>query len=143
VHHGIRGVTKSDVCGAGVSLSGNYRYSKYYEITDWDKGLEPYVVLPSSKASFYTYTGSLTTYPCTEGVTFIVYDEPVAIGYKDLSILKSAVANEPNSITFDGSISGADLDYQNNRPIQELNDRTVYKYDPALAELQPASNGRY
>ena len=119
------GKKDAEMCGQGTSLSGKYRYSKYYEISDWDTPLEPYTALLPANKAFYTYSGSLTTYPCSEGITFVVFEEPVMIGHKDLSIIRSAVANEPNTITM------KEGGYRNNRPVQDLIDsRPVYKYDP-------------
>ncbi|ESK86943.1 carbonic anhydrase [Moniliophthora roreri MCA 2997] len=39
----------------------------------------------------YAYTGSLTTPPCTEGVTFIVLDQPLNIDVKTYNSIKSVI----------------------------------------------------
>ncbi|KAK7032398.1 hypothetical protein VNI00_013146 [Paramarasmius palmivorus] len=53
--------------------------------------------------SLYTYTGSLTTPPCSEGVTFIVLEDPFSIDVKTYNVLKSVMKynsrylqNQPN-----------------------------------------------
>ena len=76
--------------------------------------------LPPSRA-YWTYSGSLTTYPCTEGVTWIVFEEPVRISQNDLMILRNAVKLNTNTI-IDGA-TGND-----NRPIQPLQSRTIRRY---------------
>ena len=36
-------------------------------------------VLPGNREHFYAYSGSLTTPPCTEGVQWIVFKEPIEL----------------------------------------------------------------
>ena len=62
-------------------------------------------LLPSSLA-YYTYSGSLTTPPCTEGVQFFILKEPVTISTKQLE-------------TF------VKLYPINARPVQPLNGRVI------------------
>uniref|UniRef100_A0A3Q3R956 Alpha-carbonic anhydrase domain-containing protein n=1 Tax=Monopterus albus TaxID=43700 RepID=A0A3Q3R956_MONAL len=47
--------------------------------------LEPFVLkdlLPSSLGSYYRYTGSLTTPPCSKVVEWIIFSRPVYVSYK-------------------------------------------------------------
>lgn len=67
-------------------------------------------LLPGSHQTF-RYTGSLTTPPCTEGVSWIVMQTPVQISADQLTLLQNV---------FNG----------NTRPIQPLNDRSILA-DPA------------
>ena len=76
--------------------------------------------LPPSRA-YWTYSGSLTTYPCTEGVTWIVMEQPVRISQNDLTILRTAVKSNPNTI-IDAATNN------DNRPIQPLKGRTIRHY---------------
>lgn len=49
--------------------------------------LEPFVLkdlLPSSLGSYYRYTGSLTTPPCSKVVEWIVFSRPVYVSYKQV-----------------------------------------------------------
>ncbi|KAH8367274.1 hypothetical protein KR200_008104 [Drosophila serrata] len=64
--------------------------------------------------SYYSYTGSLTTPPCSEEVTWIDFTEPIDITEKQLSAFRLLTASDDH--------------LKNNfRPIQPLNDRTLYK----------------
>jgi carbonic anhydrase len=62
-------------------------------------------LLPVSRAS-YRYTGSLTTPPCSEDVTWIVMSTPVTMSAEQVARLRSTLAG-------------------NNRPVQPLNRRAL------------------
>ena len=68
-------------------------------------------LLPSNRA-YYTYTGSLTTPPCTEGVHWFVMKEPVYISDSSLATHKRVITENSRIPT-------------NNRPVQPLNNRPV------------------
>lgn len=63
------------------------------------------VLLPGDRA-YFTYMGSLTTPPCTEGVLWLVLKQPVAISVEQLNIF-------------------ARLYRDNTRPIQRTSDRLI------------------
>merc|ERR1712062_856217 len=67
---------------------------------------------------FYRYSGSLTTPPCTEGVSWTIFMDPIPIHSSqanDFNYLVNIYAGERrNEILF------------NSRAIQKLNDRSVY-----------------
>lgn len=65
-------------------------------------------LLPSNK-NYYTYSGSLTTPPCSEVVTWIVMETPLEISQKQLDVFSSILI-------------------KNNRPIQPLGNREVYAF---------------
>lgn len=86
--------------------------------------INPYHGFFPGNSGRYIYKGSLTTPPCTEGVTFHIFDTPVVISHSDLAILrKTALGNPFPMVSQDGN---------SNRPTQELNGRTV-TYVPATA----------
>ncbi len=62
-------------------------------------------LLPAVQTT-YRYSGSLTTPPCSEGVSWLLMTTPVELSFAQLSTL-------------------AELFEANNRPIQELNDRPL------------------
>ena len=57
--------------------------------------------------SYYRFSGSLTTPPCTEGVRWLVLKQPVVASKQQIEALKNAVGQA------------------NNRPLQPLNSRVV------------------
>lgn len=58
---------------------------------------------------YYTYSGSLTTPPCSEIVTWVVMKDPISASAAQISALE-------------------DIMHENNRPIQDLNDRAISEY---------------
>lgn len=62
-------------------------------------------LLPAS-LDYYTYTGSLTTPPCTEGVQFYILKQPVSISAQQLAAFRT-------------------LYPMNARPLQPLNNRVI------------------
>ncbi len=62
-------------------------------------------LLPKSK-KYTTYSGSLTTPPCTEGVTWLVLNEPIEMSKKQIEAFGHIVE-------------------QNNRPVQPVNRRSL------------------
>lgn len=68
--------------------------------------LNPMGLLPSNRRAFFTYAGSLTTPPCSEGINFYVFKQPITISADQLAALKAIYAG-------------------NNRQTQDLNGRVV------------------
>ncbi len=62
--------------------------------------------LPAAQTTF-RYSGSLTTPPCTEGVSWLVMTTPVQASAEQLHALETL------------------FEHHNNRPVQELNDRPL------------------
>lgn len=66
----------------------------------------PLGLLPRNHHSHFTYSGSLTTPPCTENVRWVILEQPVALSQAQLD-------------TFGALYTG------NNRPLQNLNGRII------------------
>ncbi|KAJ4977884.1 hypothetical protein NE237_008664 [Protea cynaroides] len=64
---------------------------------------------------YYRYLGSLTTPPCTEGVTWTIIKTVMSISSEQVQLLRNAVNENAES---------------NARPLQSLNDRVIELYDP-------------
>ena len=68
---------------------------------------EPTIFLPAER-TFYRYDGSLTTPPCTQGVTWIVMQDPLFMSSGQLAGLQGIMG-------------------LNFRPVQPLNDRPIFQ----------------
>jgi carbonic anhydrase len=90
---------------AFAPIVANLPKAKGDEIVVDDLDVDATTLLPSSKKS-YRYSGSLTTPPCSENVTWIVMEKPVEIGKDQVDAFRAKVNG-------------------NNRPTQPLNGRAV------------------
>ncbi|XP_066051295.1 receptor-type tyrosine-protein phosphatase gamma isoform X1 [Chamaea fasciata] len=87
--------------------------------------LDPFVLrelLPTSLGSYYRYTGSLTTPPCSEIVEWIVFRKPVPISYHQLEAFYSIFTTEQQD-----HVKSVEYLRNNFRPLQSLNNRKVSK----------------
>ena len=71
-----------------------------------DIAFNPEQMYPKNK-NFYTYQGSLTTPPCSDNVTWVVFKDPITMSESEIEDIEKHL---PKS---------------NNRPVQPLNGRTV------------------
>ena len=69
-------------------------------------GIEETNLLPPTR-EYYSYSGSLTTPPCTEGVRWVVLKTPVQASAEQIATFKSRMGPATN------------------RPVQPLNARTI------------------
>ncbi|XP_017488485.1 PREDICTED: carbonic anhydrase 7, partial [Rhagoletis zephyria] len=130
--------TKYQTFGEAAKHSNGVAVLAYfYKITEDDNSdyaefteLLQHVIKPNSVAKFvdppnlwdfvnvymeyYTYVGSLTTPPCSEDVTWIDFKEPVGISTKQIEHFRRLHSHENTPLT------------HNFRPLQPLNDRTVF-----------------
>ncbi|XP_036875002.2 receptor-type tyrosine-protein phosphatase gamma isoform X1 [Manis javanica] len=87
--------------------------------------LDPFILrdlLPASLGSYYRYTGSLTTPPCSEIVEWIVFRKPVPISYHQLEAFYSIFTTEQQD-----HVKSVEYLRNNFRPQQDLNGRVVSK----------------
>jgi carbonic anhydrase len=77
--------------------------------------LNALALLPRNPFSFWTYSGSLTTPPCSEGVKWTVLKEPVQVSAAAVARLRTLIAAFPGYDGYDA----------NNRPVTPLNGRAI------------------
>ncbi|NWX87243.1 CAH6 anhydrase, partial [Nothoprocta pentlandii] len=58
--------------------------------------LDVRAMLPENLSRFYRYRGSLTTPPCSESVTWTVFDDPVVLSHTQISLLESTLLDWHN-----------------------------------------------
>ncbi|GIX93579.1 carbonic anhydrase 1 [Caerostris darwini] len=88
------------------------------ERTDLPSDLDPVAMFPADAAtSYWTYSGSLTTPPCYESVTWIVFKQPITVSQEQLNYfrqMKKPCAEDSFVL-------------KNYRPPQSLNDREIFE----------------
>jgi len=72
-------------------------------------------ILPESKA-YYTYNGSLTTPPCSEGVSWIVMKDHITATTSQIARIRSII-------------------HQSNRPVQSVNGRVILEFNRATKSV--------
>ena len=102
-----------------------------WEVRASTKAINPYDLITvnpaTGEAPFFSYVGSLTTYPCTENVRWLVFMQPTEISKRDLYLLRKAPT------LFSGGTLLDPITNNNHRPVQPLNGRIVHFF--------PASGG--
>ncbi|XP_030634258.1 receptor-type tyrosine-protein phosphatase gamma [Chanos chanos] len=79
-------------------------------------------LLPSSLGSYYRYTGSLTTPPCSKVVEWIIFSRPVYLSHHQLEAFYSIFTTEQQD-----HVKSVEYLRNNHRPTQDLDSRQVYK----------------
>ncbi|XP_069000479.1 receptor-type tyrosine-protein phosphatase gamma [Embiotoca jacksoni] len=79
-------------------------------------------LLPSSVNSYYRYTGSLTTPPCSKVVEWIIFSRPVYLSHPQLEAFYSIFTTEQQD-----HVKSVEYLRNNFRPLQDLNNREVFK----------------
>ncbi|XP_049842887.1 carbonic anhydrase 1-like isoform X2 [Schistocerca gregaria] len=74
-------------------------------------------LVPEERGSLLVYNGSLTTPPCSETVTWIIFRQPITVSSNQVEAFRRV--KSPH-----GQLR------KNRRPVQPLNDRTVYTVSP-------------
>lgn len=86
-------------------LWSNLPLEQQKQITPTDVKIDPTTLLPKQRG-YYTYMGSLTTPPCSEGVLWLVFNTPLTISHEQVA-------------------SFARVYKMNARPIQNSNNRVI------------------
>jgi carbonic anhydrase len=96
-------------------------------------------VIDMEPFSFYTYEGSLTFPPCTERTTYIVAANPIPLSSTVIKLFQEAIMKpnyDENVLNNKNEIATMGFDNfkleENNREIQNLNDRKIYYFDCVL-----------
>ena len=89
-----------------------------------DEVLNPYHEFIPNDSGRYIYKGSLTTPPCSEGVTFHIFYNPVSVSEDDIAFLR-------NIPKWTNQYATQSQDGNSFRPTQALNGRDV-TYSPAF-----------
>uniref|UniRef100_A0AAZ3Q2C4 protein-tyrosine-phosphatase n=1 Tax=Oncorhynchus tshawytscha TaxID=74940 RepID=A0AAZ3Q2C4_ONCTS len=87
--------------------------------------LSPFILrdlLPSSLGSYYRYTGSLTSPPCSKVVEWIVFSRPVLLSHSQLDAFYSIFTTEQQD-----HVKSVEYLRNNYRPLQDLDNREVSK----------------
>ncbi|KAG7264585.1 hypothetical protein CRUP_013861, partial [Coryphaenoides rupestris] len=79
-------------------------------------------LLPSSLDSYYRYTGSLTSPPCSKVVEWILFSRPVYLSHIQLEAFYSIFTTEQQD-----HVKSVEYLRNNFRPLQELGGRLIYK----------------
>ena len=76
------------LCVCRVAGLNHCVFFSLFSQTEKETFLDPFILrdlLPASLGSYYRYTGSLTTPPCSEIVEWIVFRRPVPISYHQVA----------------------------------------------------------
>ncbi len=79
------------------TLWNNMPLEKNVSVSPPNPTINPSSLLPASR-NYYTYMGSLTTPPCTEGVLWIVMKQPVQVSPDQISIFSRLYRNNARPI---------------------------------------------
>jgi carbonic anhydrase len=112
---------KTDTNGAADDFVG---HEPNLELVSFD----PYSSMLPQVRSYYNFAGSLTTPPCSEGVTWIEMANIITMSAAQLNTMKTSLANlEKTQVSTTTAQFG-----NNNRPLQASNNRQILYYeDPA------------
>lgn len=81
-------------------------------VNPWD------IIQPAAAQGVYEYSGSFTTPPCTEGVTFLLTRVPMSMTMAQWTGFKNSLASY---VSMDWASGTGNI-----RPVQAINSRTVY-----------------
>lgn len=94
--------------------------SEFNTTVDMKRSINLRQLLPRDIDTFYTYQGSLTTPPCSEIITWIIFPEAQKIGPQQLFNFERALD------TYSDQTGSKEVMSETCRDLQPLNDRIVY-----------------
>lgn len=83
-------------------------------------------LLPDEHMPYYRYQGSLTTPPCSEVVTWTIFEDTVSISEDQMQKFRTLMEDEPGETTAEKLVD-------NYRPVQNQHTRVVRKSVPSAA----------
>ncbi|XP_035214519.1 carbonic anhydrase 1-like isoform X3 [Stegodyphus dumicola] len=86
-----------------------------------ENDINPESLFPSEH-SYWTYSGSLTTPPCYESVTWIIFKNPITVSAEQLNCFR-----QMKNARCDVNSESSGLVEHNYRPPQSLNDRVIFE----------------
>jgi len=124
------------LCVLGAFLKPGKEHAGLKPLTDMFKDIknkgksvtpgayDPSVLLPENKTKYWTYLGSLTTPPCLECVTWVVFQEPIEVSEEQLAAFRSLqTTEEGKEVAADDELKGQMI--ENYRPPLSLGDREL------------------
>lgn len=79
------------------TLWNNLPLEKNVDVAPPDIIIDPATLLPAAR-NYYTYMGSLTTPPCSEGVLWLVMKQPVQVSHEQINIFSRLYKNNARPI---------------------------------------------
>lgn len=104
----------------------------------------PYLQFMPSDKSYYSYVGSTTTPPCAQNVQWMLLTQQVELSQEQLTAYHQKVNELVQPATPNTQPTGVSTGWDNswktnNRPVQELGDRTVLHFVPPPAADEESS----
>ncbi|KAK9831416.1 hypothetical protein WJX81_003018 [Elliptochloris bilobata] len=153
--HLVTLVSQKDVpacpaAGCLVVWGAWYRISNSQTNNTFLDQIEPYIngsgagctALPTDKTinlvdafprdrTYVTYSGSLTTPPCTEGVLWVSFQSPLQVSSQQLLAISNAMNNVRDCLHTPQGAACASTGFQaDSRMLQDLNGRQLHKFSP-------------
>ena len=124
------------LCVLGAFLKPGKEHAGLKKLTDQFKDIktkgkscnpgpfDPSCLLPENKTNYWSYLGSLTTPPCLECVTWVVFQEPIEVSEEQLAAFRSLQTVEDGSEPADNDELKGQM-IENYRPPISLGDREL------------------
>lgn len=87
------------------------------------EGFDPASLLPNNRSEYWTYPGSLTTPPCYESVTWVVFKEPIEVSEEQMNVFRSLRTHKMGEQAPNDELAGCMV--ENYRPPLSIGDRLL------------------